>query len=115
MLLWVAVLITYCTVVLLAAVGLPKCAAAAIASAANCDCVGVVGAADPLSNQTPASTPVGLVAWVPEVPQDVVPEATPWQYWVTLLFQELPPTWLKKFCWMAASPLGSLLFHCEPQ
>jgi hypothetical protein len=63
----------------------------------------------------PFSTPVGLPAAVPAPLQKIVPLGTPWQYWVTLLFHELPPTPLKKLCWSAASPLGSLLFHCEPQ
>jgi hypothetical protein len=35
-------------------------------------------------------------------------------YWVSTPAHALPPTWLKKFCSSAASPLGSLL-HCEPQ
>ena len=52
---------------------------------------------------------------VPLVPQVTVPLATPWQYWVTELFQPLPPTWLKKSCCRAASPEGSLLSHWLPQ
>jgi len=85
----VEVLITYCTVLLLPAAVLPKKAAARVASAASCDCVGVAGAALALSYQTPARTPAGLVAAVPAPLQKVVPVATPWQYCVTLLFQEL--------------------------
>src|ERR1700674_289050 len=111
----VAVLITYWVVVLLPAAVLPKCAAAAMASLASCDWVGLLGAAAALSYQMPARTPVGFPAWVPLEPQKTVPEATPSQYWVVLLAHELPPTPLKKLCWMAASPLGSLLFHCVPQ
>src|SRR6516225_6698692 len=114
----VAVLMTYCTWVFELALVLPKCAAALAASAANCDCVGRDGAAEPLSYHEPPYTPLGLTACVPEEPQVTVPEATPWQYCVTELFHELPPTPLKKACWMPASPLGSLeplVPHCEPQ
>src|SRR5438046_1343501 len=116
-LLWVAVLMTYWAVALDEVVVFPKCAAAATASAASCDWVGLDGAADALSNQTPpaARTPAGLVACVPALPHVTVPAATPWQYCVTELFQALPPTPLKNACWIAAWPDGSLEFHWEPQ
>jgi hypothetical protein len=112
MLLPVAVLITYWTWAFDAAVVLPKCAAAATASAASCDWVGWDGAALALSNQIcvdALKTPVGFVACVPLEPQLVVPLATPSQYCVTELFQLLPPTFEKKLCWMDASPEGSFV------
>lgn len=84
--------ITYWTEALLAAAVLPKCCAARTASAAICDCLGFDGAELALSAQTPVKIPVLLPACVPKVPQVTVPVATPWQYWVTLLSQELPPT-----------------------
>src|SRR5690242_556275 len=114
-LLRVAVLITYWTWVFALAVVLPKCEAARTASLPSWLWVGCAGAALALSNQTPPRTLSGLVACVPDEPQVTVPVATPWQYCVTELFQELPPTWLKKLCWSVASPEGSLLFHWEPQ
>src|SRR5579864_4693635 len=86
-----AVAITYCTLALLEEVVLPKCAAAFTASAASCDCEGCDGAAEPLSDQTPAKMPGGLLLGVPLLLQNRVPLPTPWQYWVTLLSQELPP------------------------
>src|SRR5579884_1775869 len=86
-----AVAITYCTVSLTAELVLPKCAAARTASPASCDWVGDDGAAEPLSDQTPARvTP--FPACVPLDPQVTVPAATPWQYCVTLFTHELPPT-----------------------
>src|SRR5712691_10321146 len=88
----VAVAITYWTLALLPAVVLPKCTAAFAASAASCDCEGRDGARDALSYQKPAKMPVGLPAAVPAPLQKMVPLATPWQYWVTLFSQELPPT-----------------------
>ncbi len=109
----VAVAITYWTLVFLAAVVFPKWFAAATASAASCDCNGCDGALLP-SDQLPPRTPVGFVAWTPLVPQVIVPAATPWQYCVTELFQELPPTLLKKLVRSAASPDGSL-DQAEPQ
>src|SRR5438132_13983851 len=111
--------ITYCTLALLAALVLPKCAAARVASPARADWEMRFGSELP-SHQTPASWLVWLPAAWPAPLQKKVPEATPWQYWVTLLAHELPPTWLKKLCWIPASPLGSLVgalleqAHCEP-
>src|ERR1035437_6203180 len=88
----VAVAITYWTLALLPAGVLRKCAAAFTASAASCDCDGRDGAEAALSDQTPASMPDGLPAAVPAPLQKKVPLATPWQYWVTLFNQGLPPT-----------------------
>src|SRR6266566_5460797 len=87
-----AVAITYCTLAFLAPVVLPKCCAARTASAASCDWRGCDGARLPLSAKTPAKMPDGLPAAVPEPLQNTVPLGTPWQYWVTLFAQELPPT-----------------------
>src|SRR6476646_3417210 len=115
----VAVLITYWTCVFAPAVVLPKCAAALTASAASWLCVGWLGAAAPPSNHVPPRRlPPGFTAWTPLVPQVTVPDGRPWQYWVTELFHELPPTRLKKSCWMATSPDGSFdpfEPHWEPQ
>src|SRR5579863_6134584 len=86
-----AVAITYCTLALLEAVVLPKWLAAFTASAASCDCVGCVGAAEALSAQELVKMPSGLPAGVPLV-QNTVPLPTPSQYWVTVFSQELPPT-----------------------
>src|SRR5579859_3537828 len=91
-LLAVEVAITYCTLALLAAVVLPKWLAARTASAAICDCRGRLGADELLSYQTPAYMFAWLPAGVPAPLQNTVPVATPWQYWVTLFIQELPPT-----------------------
>src|SRR5258708_6892180 len=105
---------TYWAVVLEAAVLFPNWPAALIASAASWLCVGWLGAADALSYQTLIRTPLGFVAAVvPPLVHALVPLplATPSQYCVTELFQELPPTLLKKLCWIAASPDGSLLVH----
>src|SRR5579875_3094224 len=106
---------TYCTLALLVAEVLPKKAAARTASAASCDCVGLDGAAAALSYQAATKIPVWLPAGVPAPLQKYVPLATPWQYWVTVCSQGLPPTPLKKLTRIPSSPLGSLLFHCEPQ
>src|SRR5215471_10742313 len=87
-----AVAITYCTFALLAAVVLPKCAAARAASEAICDCLGLEGAALWLSYQYPARSPTGFPAAFPAPLQKIVPLATPWQYCVTEFNHALPPT-----------------------
>src|SRR5204862_1546236 len=110
-----AVAITYCVEAFDEPVVLPKCCAARTASAASCDWLGCDGAADPLSFQVPARMLLGLPACWPLEPQNTVPTATPWQSCVTEFSQELPPTPWRKLCSLAASPDGSLPFHCEPQ
>src|ERR1700758_2931819 len=92
LLLLCAVAITYCTDAFELEVVLPKCPAALTASAASCDCVGLDGAAEPLSLKVPARIPLGFPACCPDVPHVIVPLATPWQYWVTLFNHLLPPT-----------------------
>src|SRR4051794_10576421 len=80
----VAVAITYCVVLFEPAAVLPKCAAALTASAASWDCVGLDGAAAPLSDHVPARMCDGLPAAWPAPLHEIVPLATPWQYCVTL-------------------------------
>src|SRR5438067_8815400 len=92
----VAVAITYCVVLFEPAAVLPKCAAALVASAASWDWLGLDGAAEPLSDQVPARIPDGLPAAWPAPLQKNVPLATPWQYCVTLVSPQLPPTPLRK-------------------
>src|SRR6266700_2207103 len=111
----VAVAITYCVDAFEPVVVLPKWAAAFTASEASCDWLGLDGAVEPLSDQTPVRIPAGLPAAVPAPLQKYVRLATPWQYCVTLFSHELPPTLLRKFCRIDDSPDGSLLVHCEPQ
>src|SRR6476661_5291165 len=106
---------TYWVVALLPFAVLPKWAAARTASAARSDWRGRDGAAEPLSYHTPASIPEGLPAFWPLVPQNVVPDATPWQYCTTLFSHALPPTSPRKFCTSVASPDGSFPVHCDPQ
>ena len=73
----------------------PKWVAAAAASLAIWDWVGLVGT-ELVSFHVPASSLLGLLGWVPLDPHCVVPLATPWQYCVVELAQELPPTPPKK-------------------
>src|SRR5215475_12875391 len=87
-----AVAITYWTLAFEELFVLPKCTAARAASAANCDCFGLDGAALALSYQYPARIPTVFPADVPTPLQNVVPLATPWQYCVTEFNHALPPT-----------------------
>src|SRR5438093_13302215 len=111
---WVAVAITYCVEALLPGAVFPKCAAARTASLAICDWCGLGGAFPVLSAQNPPKIADGFPTGVPAPLQKYVPEGTPWQYCVTEFNQALPPTPLRKFCTIVASPDGSLLFHCDP-
>src|SRR2546421_6030283 len=114
-LLRVAVAITYWVEALLPGAVFAKCAAARTASPAICDWCGLGGAFPPLSAHTPPKIPDdGFPAGVPAPLQKYVPTETPWQYCVMEFNQALPPTPLRKFCTIVASPDGSLLFHCDP-
>src|SRR5579883_1038992 len=75
----------------------PKWAAALTASPATCDWETVEGTAV-TSCQAPFSWPAGLVMWTAAgwPAQLVVPRGTPWQYWVVLFIQAVPPTFWKK-------------------
>src|SRR5215472_16157076 len=75
-----AVAMTYCALSLPLAVVFPKCEAARTASAANCDCLGLDGAALALSYQYSTKMNDGSPAGVLEVLQNTVPLATLWQY-----------------------------------
>src|SRR3954454_14210473 len=120
----------YCALRLEAAVVLPKCPAALIASCASWSPVAWLGAAALLSYQTPASeTPVGKPTCGAVAGHDVAPEETPSQYCVMTLDQPslLVPRPLKSSCTTEAAPTESLVKvvsplvllpaapHCVPQ
>src|SRR5579859_3132544 len=76
---------------------LPKCAASRLAALAMSVWVGLLGTVV-VSFQVPLSWPVTFWMYTAlvTVVQFCVPEGTFWQYWVTTLFQLVPPTPLKK-------------------